>query len=666
MFKKLPKKKRILAITGVSLIGLIILFVLSAEFTSRPKFCTTCHYMQPFYDSWVNSSHKDVSCVKCHFEPGLKSIIETKTVGLGHVVNYATKVYKKYKPTAEISDASCLRSECHDTRLLAGKEKFKSVYFDHEPHLTKLRRGKTLRCTSCHSQIVQGDHMKVTETTCFICHFKTGPGEKDISNCVLCHDPPTRENSLDEVIYDHTAVVEKNIKCEKCHTEMVAGGGDVPKEYCYTCHIEPERSDRIDEVDFLHQVHLKDHKIECQRCHTPIQHKLPEKESLELSDCSACHTNSHQAQIQLFTGSGGFNVGKSPNPMFNKSITCKGCHVFHEQEELSAIEESTSTPGKKPCESCHGTGFEKLLDQWKKVSQNKLNTIFRDYQRVEREILNSKSKNKAEAKVLLQEAKHNIDLVDLGKSVHNIQFSNELLGASHKNITKALKLVTSSLKINPFPETSKVVPSECNSCHFGIETQKQTVFGLEFSHKNHVVQRSQECKQCHSNERKHGELTISKTQCASCHHKESQENCTTCHLTQSQVYTGTIKVEGYEIEADIMSQGEVECSGCHNLESYGTITPDKKSCIDCHDDEEYGDMLSEWQDNSKTSIKNIENWFLENRKLEVSPENQKTIELVKALVKLFKTDGSEGVHNPEFFNSALETALEQLNEIKLQ
>jgi len=102
------------------------------------------------------------------------------------------------------------------------------------------------------------------------------------------------------------------------------------------------------------------------------------------------------------------------------------------------------------------------------------------------------------------------------------------------------------------------------------------------------------------------------------------------------------------------------------LESYGTITPDKKSCIDCHDDEEYGDMLSEWQDNSKTSIKNIENWFLENRKLEVSPENQKTIELVKALVKLFKTDGSEGVHNPEFFNSALETALEQLNEIKLQ
>ena len=63
-------------------------------------------------------------------------------------------------------------SGCHETRLLQGKVKFKRFYFDHKPHLTELRRGKKLRCTSCHSQIVQGDHMKVTESTCFLCHFK--------------------------------------------------------------------------------------------------------------------------------------------------------------------------------------------------------------------------------------------------------------------------------------------------------------------------------------------------------------------------------------------------------------------------------------------------------------------------------------------------------------
>ena len=182
MFKKLSKKKRILVISLISFFGVLILLALSAEFTSRPKFCTTCHYMQSFYDSWATSSHKDVKCVTCHYEPGFKSALETKTVGLVHLVTYLTEFYKRSKPTAEVSDASCLRSGCHEKRLLSGKEKFKRVYFDHEPHLTELRRGKRLRCTSCHSQMVMGDHMKVTESSCFLCHFKAGPGDRKIQN----------------------------------------------------------------------------------------------------------------------------------------------------------------------------------------------------------------------------------------------------------------------------------------------------------------------------------------------------------------------------------------------------------------------------------------------------------------------------------------------------
>lgn len=98
--------------------------------------------MQPFYDSWQMSTHKDVPCTKCHYAPGFKSIIETKTVGLVHLVNYVTQAYKKTKPMAEVMDASCLRSGCHDTRILQGKVKFGRVNFDHTPHLTELRRGK--------------------------------------------------------------------------------------------------------------------------------------------------------------------------------------------------------------------------------------------------------------------------------------------------------------------------------------------------------------------------------------------------------------------------------------------------------------------------------------------------------------------------------------------
>ena len=33
-------------------------------------------------------------------------------------------------------------------------------------------RGRQFRCTRCHSQIVVGTHIEVTESTCFLCHFR--------------------------------------------------------------------------------------------------------------------------------------------------------------------------------------------------------------------------------------------------------------------------------------------------------------------------------------------------------------------------------------------------------------------------------------------------------------------------------------------------------------
>ncbi|MHC4404218.1 MAG: hypothetical protein ACYTG0_31575, partial [Planctomycetota bacterium] len=105
--------------------------------------------------SWQESSHKDVSCVKCHFPPGLGEKVRGKMLGLVQLAKYVTSS-EGPRPAAEVPDASCLRSGCHETRLLSGRVEFHGVSFDHRPHLQTLRRGKKLRCTSCHSQIVQG------------------------------------------------------------------------------------------------------------------------------------------------------------------------------------------------------------------------------------------------------------------------------------------------------------------------------------------------------------------------------------------------------------------------------------------------------------------------------------------------------------------------------
>jgi len=57
---------------------------------------------------------------------------------------------------AEINDGSSLQKGCHRSQDLKAKMIFKNVAFDHGKHLEELRRGKKLRCTTCHAQIVQG------------------------------------------------------------------------------------------------------------------------------------------------------------------------------------------------------------------------------------------------------------------------------------------------------------------------------------------------------------------------------------------------------------------------------------------------------------------------------------------------------------------------------
>ena len=86
----------------------------------------------------------DVDCITCHYPPTLSGVIEGKFRGLIQLVNYVGQTYKRTKPWAEIPDASCLQSGCHETRLLSGKVSFQKVVFDHTEHLEDLKRGKQL------------------------------------------------------------------------------------------------------------------------------------------------------------------------------------------------------------------------------------------------------------------------------------------------------------------------------------------------------------------------------------------------------------------------------------------------------------------------------------------------------------------------------------------
>src|SRR5215471_6952290 len=90
------------------------------EYSMQPDFCRSCHLMEPYYQAWHASSHKNVPCTECHFEPGLEKTLYGKFQASSQAVKYLTKTYGS-KPHAEVRDVSCMRSGCHEKRLLEGK-----------------------------------------------------------------------------------------------------------------------------------------------------------------------------------------------------------------------------------------------------------------------------------------------------------------------------------------------------------------------------------------------------------------------------------------------------------------------------------------------------------------------------------------------------------------
>jgi len=591
------KAKKIILRVGIGIVVFLFFLAFSAEFTSRPSFCPTCHYMEPFYESWKTSSHKDVTCVKCHFPPGLAGTVRGKLEGLVQVVNYFARSYTKRKPWAEISDESCLQSGCHETRLLKGKVIYKGVVFDHTPHLEEMRRGKKLRCTSCHSQIVQGEHITVTETTCFLCHFKRdGDIEfvvyKKLSNCQTCHhweSIPKEERK--KFRFDHSEVVNRNIECTRCHVNVVIGDGFVPRENCYSCHFDHARLSQYANTTLLHRVHIAEHKIECIQCHLTIQHRVKKVSPEEELECTACHTGEHKMQLFLFTGKDLNGLKGHPNPMFEAGLSCASCHVFHE-ELIGKAKVKVARP--QSCEVCHGKGYAKLLKLWEESADKKIVELRKTINSVDSLV------KVPEAKKLVEKAKQAVQIVEAGKAVHNITYSEQIISKGYEYLGEAVKIAKVDYKL-PKNFVFAKIPSECANCHTGIENISKQIYGVIFSHAKHVQENSLKCNTCHSNARRHGELILTKDGCNSCHHqKQTAQDCKTCHKISSEIYAGTYLGKS---SPDIMNQAGVECVDCHIVNGK-VVKPDEKVCLNCHESG-YDAMAVEWRNDVKKLINEV-------------------------------------------------------------
>lgn len=652
-FNKVRGYKRVLLFLGIY-VGLFLLLVaVSAEYTSRPAFCPTCHYMESFYQSWRTSSHNNVDCVDCHFEPGISGTVRGKLNGLVQIVNYVSMSYKKRKPWAEIPDNTCARSGCHEMQNIEDSlYNFKGVMFSHKNHLKEQRRGKTLKCTSCHSQVVQGSHIEVTEATCFTCHFKRSddPEHKfdKLADCKTCHGWENKSKlEMASFRYDHTGVVETKMACLDCHTNTISGKGDVGKERCFQCHFETDRLEKFNDVELMHETHIKKHSMKCFSCHSQIEHKVQQMDPNAPPDCQSCHTNAHTSQVSLYTGENGFNVDKSPSSMFLNGINCRGCHVFHEMDKMDI---KTSKSGSKACEKCHGKGYDKLLVQWEAGTKNRLATINSIYKTVSPIVNKSTSSRKNEALELLNQAQHNIRIVEVGKSVHNIQFADKLLIGAYGLLKQALTAVGAANSLPEFSSASEFIPNECFSCHSGIQEISVKIFDKNFSHNQHIANQKISCNKCHSNETKHGQLTVTKQSCNNCHHSQSKtnESCANCHKFQEQVYNGSYLNKN---QPDFMKTGGAGCGDCH-VSADKVVKPDKMICLKCHENG-YDDMMGEWKNDVKKISGELGELIQQTKGLNLNNEEKAEVEEARKILNQLNSYPSIYVHNYDLVTTVL-------------
>lgn len=564
---------RKLAFTAALLVGFFILASLTGmEVTSRPQFCGSCHNMKPYYESWKTSSHNTVACVECHIPPGVTSEFRKKYEALSMVTSYFTGTYGT-NPWTEIDDASCLR--CHERRLLAGKEVFHNVLFNHTPHLSELRRGKKLRCTSCHSQIVQGSHIAVTASTCFLCHFKGQQLNEGTGKCTLCHEIPDKVITKANLSFDHGDVKRFNMQCFSCHSQVVQGQGEVPKERCYSCHGDQKRLQRFSETEFLHQKHVTDHKIECLHCHNEIQHKTALALEPVSTSCGACHRDGHSAARDLYAGIGGKGVPPMPSTMYQAGINCAGCHVL----PIDTGETAAFKPTDVNCMSCHGPRYSKVLGRWKALVSERL-------ERVKGELSNTRSRFalKPHQEGPLSDAWANVELVERGGGTHNVEYTLALLDASHEMINKARE--QSGLPSLPKQWESAPFQSTCFRCHRGIENQNGAFFGIGFRHNPHIKQ-GFECATCHRphEERPASEVVrFGREGCANCHHARETQNASSCMICHSDVRTHKVKFKDKLFDHSMHLDMGKKCAECHLAGNAIKRGPNMTVCAACHPD----------------------------------------------------------------------------------
>lgn len=627
-------------------------FFLFLRASDDPKFCASCHYMQQYYNNWLNSSHNQVSCGKCHYAPGIGNYITGKLRLASEILRYYMGAYST-EVTSRINDGACL--QCHKKEDFYFKDiRFdkNKISFNHADHLSAGKMGFSVKCQTCHSQLVQGEHGGVSTQICILCHFsgsdmKGGP----VGGCNTCHGAPKNNIYVWDIPFNHSEYLKTGVQCQTCHLHVTTGTGNVSREKCLECHVSVP--DLFPDTKSMHDEHVFKEDIKCFKCHGDIKHGKIEMYDVFSPACQGCHGNRHSVQEEVYSGTGGTDVPVIPDPMFLSNVTCEGCHTSLGRPNTATaslvpagLSFAQRVAADMSCSTCHGGGYDKLLRLW----QSNVRTRIQKLELQESRNLLFTGKSDA--------SNENLSLIKTDGSfgAHNNRYINLLLDKAEKQLRVAEK--------KPGIEFLYEKNSACLTCHFGIENVSVEVRGETFPHGPHLF--SRRCVDCHTNTsptaKGHGQLTVKADSCSNCHHLAKSNKCETCHSIQADFYNGKFLAA----TQDTMAASGIACSDCHLAEGEHPSIPSAQVCSTCHDQS----TAKEFEDQTKQVKNVISRWeriFPQMVVIYQTTENKGALDTLKSLdVELNKLqeEGSFGAHNPAYTRHLIHRAADFLNGFK--
>ena len=209
--------------------GAVALGAVAIPLTNHPAFCASCHTIKPSYDSWVKSSHKNVTCVACHVRSGIEGWLQDKAwAGTKDVAIYLFGTpTDPHNLKAQVDSQVCLGCHQHVLRTsevaprdLPVPVKDVGLVMSHRKHMEAFgARGQKEGCTTCHSGVVHDQPIKGYPIVLPRGHVSTDnkPWHPEypegsylrtraLNDCFRCHDGKAQH---EDRILDR--------KCETCH-----------------------------------------------------------------------------------------------------------------------------------------------------------------------------------------------------------------------------------------------------------------------------------------------------------------------------------------------------------------------------------------------------------------------------------------------------------------